>query len=63
MQQIMLLVILGTTTWLGFDASRRDWRHSSFANSTWKWVVGSLLLWIVVFPLYLVRRSDAPLKP
>jgi hypothetical protein len=62
MTPVILLVIFGSTAWLAFDASRRDWRHNSFAKSAAVWVVGSVALWIVVFPLYLVMRGQAPLK-
>lgn len=62
MTLIMALVILGTSVWVAYDASERDWSRSSFANRPWKWVVGSLLLWIVVFPVYLVQRDKAPSK-
>jgi hypothetical protein len=48
--------------WLGVDASRRDWTGSAFARSAAVWVFGSLAMWIVIFPLYLVMRVRAPLK-
>jgi hypothetical protein len=56
---ILALVIVGTTIWIGIDASQREWSDGS---GTAAWVLGALLLWIVVFPYYLVRRSKAPLK-
>ncbi len=62
MTNLILLLIAGTTIWLGFDASRRDWRRSSFARSATIWVIGSLAMWIVIFPLYLFMRQRAPLK-
>jgi len=62
MQAIIPLIVLGTTIWIGVDASGRDWSDSSFADKPWKWVVGSLLLWIVVFPVYLFKRNAAPHK-
>ncbi len=62
MSQAIVLVVLGSTIWLGFDASQRDWTGSSFARSTIAWVLGSLALWIVVFPAYLVARGRTPLK-
>jgi hypothetical protein len=62
MTLIMVLLILSTSAWVAYDASQRDWSRSSFANRPWKWVVGSLLLWIVVFPLYLFQRGKADLK-
>jgi hypothetical protein len=62
MTALVLLVILATTLWLRIDASRRDWTGSSFARSVGVWVFGSLAMWIVIFPLYLVMRARVPLK-
>jgi hypothetical protein len=62
MQAVIALVIIGTTIWIGFDASGRDWTQNRFCNATWKWVVGCLLLWIVAFPAYLVQRGRVPAK-
>ena len=62
MQAVVLLLILGTTVWVAVDASQRDWRNHKFANATWKWVVGMLLLWIVAFPVYLAQRGRVPVK-
>jgi hypothetical protein len=56
---LVLAVMVGSTIWIGFDASKRDWNEGS---STAVWVIGSLLLWIVVFPLYLVKRRRVPIK-
>jgi hypothetical protein len=56
---LILLVVVGTTIWVGVDASKRDWRGGS---GTATWVIGCILLWIVVFPMYLVKRGGAPLK-
>jgi len=62
MTAIFLLLIVATTAWVGYDASQRDWSEHSFANRTWKWVVGCLLLWVVAFPVYLVQRGKVPAK-
>jgi len=62
MTRLVLLVMLGTTIWVGVDAAARDLSRSSFARSTAMWVFGCLALWIVVFPIYLVQRSKVPLK-
>jgi peptidoglycan biosynthesis protein MviN/MurJ (putative lipid II flippase) len=59
---LILLIIVATTIWLGVDASQRDWSASSFAKRPGLWIFGSLALWIVVFPVYLVARGHAPLK-
>jgi hypothetical protein len=62
MAGVVLLVVIGTTIWMGVDASGRDWSRSGVAKSTVGWVLGSLLLWIVFFPLYLAQRQRAPKK-
>jgi hypothetical protein len=56
---LVLLVVVGTTIWVGVDASKRDW-GGGFGTATW--VVGCIVLWIVMFPIYLVKRGGAPLK-
>lgn len=62
---LVCFVILATTIWLGFDARKRDWSESRSrwrARNTATWVIGSLLLWVVVFPIYLAQRRRVPLK-
>jgi hypothetical protein len=61
---LVLLIVVGTTIWVGVDASKRDWSAGggSGANSTAGWVIACLLLWILFFPMYLVKRGRAPLK-
>ena len=54
------IVIATTTLWVWADARGRDWSGDDLANRPWKWIVGSLCLWMLVFPLYLVRRRRAP---
>ena len=61
-QAIMFFVVVGSAIWVGIDASHRDFSGSGFASKTWHWVVGILLLWIVVFPVYLAKRGQAPVK-
>ena len=62
MQAVIGILIIGTTVWVAVDANQRDWRNHGFANATWKWVVGMLLLWIVAFPVYLAQRVRVPVK-
>ena len=45
------LVIL-SSAWVFYDA------HDKLVPKPWRWGVGSLLLWIIVFPWYLARRRD-----
>lgn len=56
---VLLLIVVGSTIWVGVDASRRDW---GTGTGTAGWVIGCLLLWIVFFPIYLAKRGKAPLK-
>ena len=61
---LSVLVFVGSVIWVGVDASKRDWSvvRGSGGTSTVTWVVGCMLLWIIVFPMYLVKRGNAPLK-
>jgi len=47
--------------WVYSDAQKRDWNGDGFANKPWKWAIGVLLLWIIAFPVYLLRRGKRPL--
>jgi cytochrome c oxidase assembly factor CtaG len=62
MQVVVLLLILATTIWVAVDAHGRDWRGHRFADTTWKWVLGCVLLWIVAFPVYLIHRGRVPVR-
>jgi hypothetical protein len=58
----MAILVIGTTIWATFDARANQVSTSgsqpySFNTGALAWFVGCLLLWIVVFPCYLVRRS------
>jgi hypothetical protein len=46
---LVFLVVIGTSIWVFFDAPSRGLSRS--------WALGALLLWIVLFPWYLVERS------
>jgi hypothetical protein len=59
---LVMLVVVGSAVWMGIDASARDFSGDRFADATWKWVVGGLGLWVVAFPVYLVRRGRVPRK-
>ena len=52
MSSLILLVVLGTTIWMAVDAraAGRTW------GSVGMWILGAFLLWIAVFPYYLVDR-------
>ena len=62
MFSLLLLLVIGSTIWVGVDASARDWNANGRSGSTFSWVIGCLLLWIIVFPIYLAQRGKAPLK-
>jgi len=62
MRLLASLIVIGTAIWVGVDASKRDWKNDRFATKTAYWVLGSLLLWILIFPTYLIHRTHVPLK-
>lgn len=62
MDVFILLVIIGTSIWVFFDAKSIGLKKGQVKGladlGPGGWLVGSLLLWIVVFPLYLVKRGE-----
>jgi hypothetical protein len=59
---LVLLIIVGTTVWVGIDSHAHQVTSGGkdyvwWRNGALTWVVFCLLLWIVGFPLYLVKRS------
>ena len=58
---LILIFILGTSIWVLIDAKNIGARKglvTGMANmGPWTWFIGCLLLWIVAFPLYLVKRG------
>jgi hypothetical protein len=61
MLALLAIIVVGSTVWVGLDARKRDFSDVRFADNSAEWIVGCILLWIVVFPIYLVQRSRAPL--
>jgi hypothetical protein len=62
MTALIVLVVVISSTWVGFDASGRDFTTTgkwTMARGPVGWAVGCLLLWIIFFPAYLVQRSRA----
>jgi len=60
MQPLMSLIVLGSAIWMGIDAAqlgydKRDIRGIA-AMGPAGWFICGLLLWIIAFPLYLVKR-------
>ena len=60
MTVVVGLIVLISTIWVGVDASGRDWTGNRVGDAAWKWPLGMLALWILVFPLYLVHRRRVP---
>ena len=60
MTALIVLIQVASASWVGFDARTRDFSDSKIARSPKAWVAGTLLLWIVVFPLYLAKRDSHP---
>jgi hypothetical protein len=65
---VIVGIIVASAVWVGVDASQREWgtkpaKPGRLASpGPAGWVVGTLLFWVVIFPLYLVRRNRVPLK-
>lgn len=55
-QLLLGSVVILTSAWVFYDA------HDKLVPKPLRWGLGSLLLWIVVFPWYLARRRD-PIAP
>lgn len=62
MEAIILLLVLGTSIWVLFDAKAIGVKKGQTNGITdmghWGWFFACLLLWIVCFPLYLSKRSE-----
>jgi hypothetical protein len=62
MGALVLLVVVASAIWVGFDAQARDFSNNSFGSGALQWAFGTFLLWLIVFPMYLVSRGRVPLK-
>jgi hypothetical protein len=62
MDVFILLVVLGTSIWVLFDAKsmgvKKGQAKGMLDMDPVGWFLACLLLWIVVFPIYVVKRSD-----
>ena len=58
--EVVLLVVVGTSIWVYLDARSigETSGHMIGGTSPGGWLAACLLLWIVVFPLYLVKRDQ-----
>ena len=60
---IVILIVAITSIWIYLDATKNkigkiENEKSMFNISAGEWAAGSLLLWIVVFPAYLIKRKS-----
>jgi len=62
MNAIMMLIVLGTSIWVLFDAKTIGVKKGQIKGladvGPWGWFFGCLLVWIIGFPLYLSKRSE-----
>jgi hypothetical protein len=59
---IIVVIVLGTSIWAGFDAQAmiaKGVDKKSLGGGPVAIFLGCLLIWIIVFPYYLVKRSNA----
>ena len=66
MPTFMLLLVVGSSIWVGIDAfnlAKTSNGKGPGGTSPAAWVVGCLMLWIVFFPYYLVKRGKPQLSP
>jgi hypothetical protein len=56
----ILLIVVVSTVWVGFDAAKHDWGKDGTQPASW--VIGCILLWVLIFPAYLFARRRVPLK-
>jgi len=59
---VIILIVLGTSIWAAFDAQAiiaKGVDKKYLGGGPVVIFLGCLLLWIIVFPYYLVKRSNA----
>ncbi len=65
--EIVLLMVIGTSIWVVVDAKSLGFGKRAINNQVdsgpWTWFFACLLLWIVAFPIYLVKRSKYKREP
>jgi hypothetical protein len=59
---LLLLIVIGTSIWVGFDAQKNKISTSntkpySLNTGAVVWAGFCLLFWIITFPVYLYRRN------
>ena len=59
-QVLITMIVFASSIWMCVDANSLDYDRKKMsglaATSPVGWMLGGILLWIVVFPLYLVNR-------
>ncbi len=62
MDSFFLILVLGTSIWAYFDANSIGVKKGQLKGladlSPVGWFFSCLLLWIIAFPLYLVKRTE-----
>lgn len=59
---LLFILVIGTAIWVGFDAKshgiRKGLTKGFLDQGPLEWAVGTLLFWIILFPIYLGKRSE-----
>lgn len=60
---MIALIVIGTSIWVAFDAQKIGIKRGQLGGGIldmgcWGWFFLCLLLWIVGFPLYLIKRPE-----
>lgn len=62
MDLVIVAVLIGTSFWVYFDAKSigiKKGQVTGFADmAPGSWAVGCLILWIIFFPFYLMKRGE-----
>jgi hypothetical protein len=58
----LIILVVVSTIWVGFDAYGRDFSDSNIARGPFAWMLGCLILWILFFPAYVAQRSRFPVE-
>ena len=62
MGELMAFIVVASAVWVFFDARQIGVRKGLVPGQWWDadpttWTVGTLLLWILFFPMYLAKRE------
>jgi hypothetical protein len=55
---IAYAIAIACAVWVYYDARKRDWTGDW--TGPWFWAIGTAIIWLLAFPLYLVRRRRRP---